>query len=189
MTLFRNVRSASGGSAVTRRAAASSQHGFTLIELLVSIAIVAVLAGAAAYAYAGYTHNAEVSEAMRMLDGAQTTVASAYQTNGSAPGDAAEAGLNQNPGKFVQSLNIGGGGVLWAVFNNVDPNLNGLILTMTPYTSSADPTAPIVWVCGYNTPSAGWTALPPDAAGQSNAAPAATTVPASYLPRACRSGG
>jgi len=168
----------------------TAQSGFTLIELLVSIAIVAILSGAAAYAYSGYSNNAQVSEAMRMLDGAETTVAGTYQTTGAPPGNAAEAGLNQNPGKYVASLNIGGAGVLWAVFNDVNPALNGLVLTMTPYTSSTDPSAPIVWLCGFATIPAGatWTALAPDAAGQGNAAPAATTVPASYLPRSCRAG-
>lgn len=161
------------------------QAGFTLIELLISIAIVAILAGTAAYAYSGLSHNAEVSEANRMLDGAQQVVSADYQSTGTVPGNAAEAGINQNPGKYVSAINAGGAGQVWATFNAVDPALSGLTLTMTPYNTSADPSSPLLWVCGNAPVPAGAVAPPADAAGIGNPAPP-TTVPPSYLPRSCR---
>lgn len=148
----------------------------------------AILASVAAYAYSGFSNNAKVSEASRLLDGAQTAIVSAYQSTGTAPGNAGEAGVSQSGGKYVQTISVGGAGVVSATFNAVDPTLSGLVLSITPYTVTADPTSPIVWACGYAGPQTGWTALAPDAAGNGNPAPA-TTVPPSMLPRSCRAGG
>ena len=162
------------------------QSGFTMIELLISMAIVGILTAGAVYAYSSYSTNAEVSEAVRMLDGGQVAVASAYQSDAIPPGNATEAGIDQSGGRYVASLAVGGAGTLFATFNAVNPNLAGMILSMTPYLSNgADPSSPIVWVCGYALPPAGSAALTADTAGSGNPAPA-TTVPPQYLPKNCR---
>jgi type IV pilus assembly protein PilA len=164
------------------------QAGFTLIELLIAVSIVGILTGTAVFAYSSYSNNAQVSEAVRLLDGAQTAVVSAYQSDSVPPGNITEAGIDPSGGKYVQSLSVGGAGSIFATFNAVNPTLSGTILTMTPYLSvAADPGSPIIWVCGFATPPVGAAALTPDTAGSGNPAPV-TTVPAAFLPKNCRTG-
>ncbi|MGH8337040.1 MAG: pilin, partial [Gammaproteobacteria bacterium] len=144
------------------------QGGFTLIELMISVAIVGILMALAAYSYAAFSNNAQVSEALRLMDGAQNQVVASYKSTGIAPGNDAEAGNAQQGGKYVQAVDVNGAGSITATFNAINPALSGLVLGMTPYNKTTDPTSPIVWTCGYATPQVGWTALTPDAAGTGN---------------------
>ena len=85
--------------------------GFTLIELLIAVAIVGILAVLAIGTYQSYTVRAAASEAVTMLDANKNAVASDYETTGTFPGNATEAGVDvDNIGKYVSSVRVGGAG-------------------------------------------------------------------------------
>ena len=175
--------------ALTQREQRKSAEALTLIELLIAVAIVGILSVLAIGTYQNYTVRAAASEAVTMLDANRNAVASDYQTTGTFPGNATEAGVDQdNLGKYTASVRVGGAGVLYATFLGTAPGpLAGQVLTMTPYTSGAD-NGTLNWVCGYATPQTGWTAGTADAAGTGNPAPT-TSVGPQYLPKSCRAGG
>lgn len=160
------------------------QRGFTLIELLISVTIAGILAAGAAYAYSGFSINAQVSEGVRIADGIMQSVVSAYQSNGVIPATNGEAGIGQSVAKYVQSTGVNSGAVDIVFGKAANSAITGLSLEYTPYLSSDGGT--VMWTCGYAQPQAGWTALTSDGTG---AAPLGTSVPEQYLPRNCRSGG
>jgi type IV pilus assembly protein PilA len=164
-----------------------SQSGWTLIELMIVVAIIGIAAALSLPAYANFTSRAAASEGIQLADAYESSVSDTYMSSGQAPGNDGEAGVSTQKGKYVATIDVKGAGQIVVTYGLAAPaTFNGQTLVFTPYLTSDGST--LAWVCGYATPLAGWTALPADAAGTGNAAPA-TTIGAQYLPKACRAGG
>jgi prepilin-type N-terminal cleavage/methylation domain-containing protein len=163
---------------------ARSQRGFTLIELLVSIAVVAILAGTAAYAYSGFTNNAKASEAIQLADGVERTVVDAFQANGLLPNSEQSAGMMGDViGKYTDLAMYDSGTIVATFLPNAPAVLVGKTLQFKPYLTSDGVT--LTFVCGYHAPPTGATVPANDGTNGGGPSPGTSVSPA-YIPRDCR---
>jgi type IV pilus assembly protein PilA len=162
-----------------------TQRGFTLIELMIVVAIIGILASIAIPAYQTYTVRAQVAEGLNMLSWGKSLVVESWTHNGQAPADRLAAGMTANPmdttGKYVASVDVTDGVLVVTYGNDVNAEITGLMLTMTPY----EVLGAAVWRCGNAAPPPGLSLLG-TAGGVNVASYIAPTVPNQYLPAACR---
>jgi type IV pilus assembly protein PilA len=148
------------------------QKGFTLIELMIVVAIIGILAAIAIPAYQDYTVRSKVTEMINSAGVCKTSVAEYYQSLGTMPLSAKQAGCSDLGTANTMPPAINNGEVEITASGTLATQLGGG--TMFAYkadcSGAACTGAPITkWACSSTgTPAAG------------------TTIASKYLPATCR---
>jgi type IV pilus assembly protein PilA len=130
-----------------------SSRGFTFIELLQVAAIVGILFAIAVPAYNNYLKRARVAEALAQLGDARVAVNDFFGRWGYLPADNAQAGLlpaDEIKGKYLRRLEVTNGALRAQIDMGHDADKKPVLQTLSlrPLINTAQPTAPIVWLCG-----------------------------------------
>ena len=153
--------------------------GFTLIEMLVVLAIIAILAMIALPNGQDKFVRAQIAEALPLADIAKGPIASTWAAAHTLLPDNASAGLpsaDKVVNNFISSLSIHDGVIDITFGNRANALIKDKTLSLRPAVIDDAPVVPITWVCGY--------ANAPDkmtVRGDNK-----TTIPANFLPLACR---
>ena len=114
--------------------------GFTLIELLIVIAIIGILAAIAIPAYTGYTGRAKLAGVVHSVGAIKTAVSAYFVENGATPAAADVIAIKSLFGidiatqyaTYAVSAGAGCGTITATVLNNINADVNGQNLTLTP---------------------------------------------------------
>ncbi len=137
--------------------------GFTLIELMIVVAIIGILAAVAIPQYREYSVISQVTEGMNLAAGAKAAMVEHYSNNGSFATANASYDLAQPSsisGEYVSQIDAGAtAGQIEVTYGG---GANTVISGQTLVLSAVDEGGSLDWECGNG------------------------TVPAKYLPSACR---
>ncbi|MFC3149819.1 pilin [Litoribrevibacter euphylliae] len=154
-------------------------HGFTLIELMVVVAIIGILASVAMPQYHTYIHRSEVTEALGMAANIREDITAYYVERLEFPKNNQQAGVPA-PDKLIANritgVEVKDGAIHVTLGNKVAKPLQGKVLSFRPATVNGSPTSPISWLCGYDEPVTGMSAI-----GENR-----TSVDEEYLMASCR---
>ncbi len=154
-------------------------HGFTLIELMIVVTIIGILASVAMPQYQNYIHKSEMVEPLSMASTLRQDVTAFYVETLTFPSNNAQAAIpapDKLIGNRITGIEVVNGAIHITLGNKIAKPLNGKVLSFRPAVVDGSPKSPISWLCGYDTPVKGMTAI-----GDNR-----TTVPADFLPSACR---
>lgn len=154
-------------------------RGFTLIELMIVVAIIGILAAIAIPAYQDYTIRAQVVEALSLVGELKPSIRDYYGDRGVFPKDNRAAGVPAPEhliGQYITDIEVTEGAMHVRFGNNSNVQIAGKILSIRPLFVTANPSSPISWNCGRNTPPNGMTPSGPNR----------TDVLPVHLPSACR---
>jgi type IV pilus assembly protein PilA len=153
---------------------------------MIVVAIIGILASMAIPAYQSYTIRAQIAEGITLASAAKAPIAASYLDTGEAPATRAAAGLSPNAtdssGIYVESIGVTDGVLVITYGNDASAVINGLTVTLTPYETVG---LSVVWRCGAAEAPAGLDEMG-TAGGGTIATYIPSTVPAQYLPAACR---
>ena len=131
------------------------QKGFTLIELMIVVAIIGILAAIAIPAYNDFTIRSKVTEVVNMLGVCKTSVGEFYQSRGTMPADAKEAGCSSTDSLLAKAPTVANGTIqseaIASLATQLTANTSGLVLTYTPQLSGAAGSAIKAWDCNTGT--------------------------------------
>jgi type IV pilus assembly protein PilA len=141
------------------------QKGFTLIELMIVVAIIGILAAIAIPAYNDFTIRSKVTEVVNMAGVCKTSVAEYYQSKGSMPADATQAGCSSTDSLLAVAPTVAAGVISvsakGSLATQLAANASPLLFMYTPVLSNG---SIIAWNCFTG-----------------------TTILPKYLPAVCRS--
>ena len=114
----------------------SVQKGFTLIELMIVVAIIGILAAIAIPAYNDFTIRSKVTEVVNMVGVCKTSVAEFFQSRGTMPATALEAGCSSTDSLLAKAPTVAAGEIvstaIGSLATQLTANSSGLDLHYKP---------------------------------------------------------
>ena len=154
--------------------------GFSLLELMIVIGIIVILALVALPGIPEKVIRDRIVESIKIADIVKPKVGTAWSATGKLPIDNAAVGLpvaDKIVNDMISSVAVESGAIQITFGNKAHAAIQGKVLTLRPGVVDDAPIVPISWVCGDAEPPNRMTAR-----GLNK-----TSVPARYLPLACRS--
>jgi type IV pilus assembly protein PilA len=139
-----------------------SQSGFTLLELMVVVTMIGILATIALPSYQTYIQRSEVTDAISMADGLRDAVDRHYSELLAFPADNNAAGVpppDKLIGNRITGVTIEQGAIHVRLGHKASAPLQGKTLTFRPAAVDGSPTSPLAWLCGYDEPVPGMSAV------------------------------